>query len=218
MLIIGLTGGIGSGKSTVADLFRAHGVPIIDADQIGRELVEPGQPALAEIVALFGPDMLTIEGRLDRSRLRARVLCDASQRQRLEHILHPRILTEMQRRASRLTAKYCIFAIPLLLETGQDAWVDRVLVVDAPDPVRRQRLRERDGLDEAQIDAFFAAQLGREQRLTAADDIIVNDSNLTALQTQVDALHGRYMVLADSGDRRRRTGATQDGGHGEPGV
>lgn len=199
MLRIGLTGGIGSGKSTVANLFAARGVPVIDADAIARELVEPGQPALADIVAEFGADMRDAQGRLDRARLRARVFDDPSQRKRLEAILHPRIHAVMAERTAAQTAPYVLLVIPLLFEADQRDLVDRVLVVDVPVETQRARVSARDHLPPAQIDALLAAQWSREQRLAHADDVIDNGGDAAILETQVDDLHRRYLQQATTG-------------------
>ena len=196
MLRIGLTGGIGSGKSTTAELFAALGVPVIDADLIARELVEPGQPALAEIVAAFGDDAVDAQGNVDRRRLRQRVFADLTQRKRLEAILHPRIHAEMARRTRAQSAPYVVLVIPLLLEADQRDLVDRVLVVDASPEAQRQRAGKRDGLTAEQVDAMLAAQCNRRQRLDQADDVIDNNGDLRALQRQVNALHRRYLDLA----------------------
>lgn len=196
MLRIGLTGGIGSGKSTVANLFAARGVPVIDADVIARELVEPGQPALADIVAAFGADMLDAQGRLDRARLRALVFDDPSQRKRLEAILHPRIHAAMTARSQAQSAPYVLLVIPLLFEANQLDLVDRVLVVDAPTETQRARVSARDHLPPALIDSMLAAQWDRQQRLERADDVIDNSGDAAALERQVEALHRRYLVLA----------------------
>ncbi len=201
MLRIGLTGGIGSGKSTVAALFAARGVPVIDADVIARELVAPGQPALADIVAAFGADILDAHGQLDRARLRARVFNDDTQRQRLEAILHPRIhaaMAAMIERTAAQTTPYVLLVIPLLFEAGQRDLVDRVLVVDVPVAQQRERVAARDHLPAEQIEAIFAAQLTREQRVAGADDIIDNSGDVAALERQVDALHHRYLSLANN--------------------
>lgn len=197
MLRIGLTGGIGSGKSTVADMFAARGVPVIDADVIARELVEPGQPALAEIVAAFGDDVVDMQGRLDRRSLRARVFADPAERRRLEAILHPRIHAEMARRTAAQSAPYVLLVIPLLFEADQRDLVDRVLVVDVSPEVQRQRIGERDGLTAEQIDAMLAAQWDHRRRLDQADDVIDNSGDLDALQYQVNDLHRRYLASAD---------------------
>ncbi len=198
MLTIGLTGGIGSGKSTVTSAFEELGVPVIDADIVARQVVEPGQPALDEIVQHFGRAILTPEGGLDRQRLRKIIFTTPRQREALEQILHPRILAEMKRQARQLTTPYCIFAIPLLLEAGQHKEVDRILVVDAADELRRQRIRVRDRLSDSEIDAVLQAQLGREERLAAADEVISNNADLDALRKGVEKLHQRYLVMAQT--------------------
>lgn len=196
MLRIGLTGGIGSGKSTVADLFAARGVPVIDADAIARDVVEPGQPALAEIITAFGSDIVDAQGRLDRARLRARVFDDASQRKRLEAILHPRIRAVMAERAAAQTAPYVLLVIPLLFEADQRDLVDRVLVVDATPEIQHARVSARDHLPPEQIDAILVAQMDRQQRRDRADDVIDNSGDPAALEHQVEALHRRYLGLA----------------------
>ena len=196
MLRIGLTGGIGSGKSTVAELFAARGVPVIDADAIARELVEPGQPALAEIVASFGTDCIDAEGRLDRARLRERVFNDAAQREHLEAILHPRIRAVMAEWTAAQSTAYVLLVIPLLFESGQRDLVDRVLVVDVPVELQRARVSARDHLTDAQIDAILAAQVQRNLRINGADDVIDNSGDAAALEPQVDDLHRHYLHLA----------------------
>ncbi len=196
MLIIGLTGGIGSGKSTVTTLFGKLGVPVVDADIVSRQVVEPGQPALTEITHQFGPSILTNEGQLDRQRLREVIFASAAKRRQLEKMLHPRILAEMKRQARQRATPYCIFAIPLLLEAGQQDEVERIVVVDATDDIRRQRIKKRDRLSDSEIDAILKTQLGRNERLAAADDIITNNGDLGALQQQVETLHRRYLNMA----------------------
>jgi len=196
MLIIGLTGGIGSGKSTVTDYFARHGIPAIDTDQLARELVTPGSPALNEIIDVFGPNILLPDGGLDRSQLRRRVFAEPAQKRRLEAILHPRLYIELRYRTQALHTPYCIWVVPLLLETGGTALVDRVLVVDAPESLQRKRALRRDGMDETTLEAILHSQATRAERLRAADDIIVNDSDLSHLQQQVTALHHRYLDLA----------------------
>jgi dephospho-CoA kinase len=195
-LTIGLTGGIGSGKSAASDRFAELGAAVIDTDLLSRELVEPGQPALDEIVAEFGTAMLDAGGNLDRARLRERVFADDAARQRLEAILHPRIRAEMLRRAERADAPYVIFVIPLLFETGQQSLVDRVLLIDVPVNLQRKRVAERDGLQAEQIDAILAAQTNRTTRLHLADDVICNDADIDDLIEAVRALHQRYLQLA----------------------
>jgi len=196
MLTIGLTGGIGSGKSTVADCFVRLGAPVIDADALARELVEPGMPALRQIAAEFGADALTADGDLDRARMRRLVFANAERRKRLEAILHPLIRQEMQRRIKKLERPYCILVIPLLLETGQSDLVQRILVVDAPETLCRQRVQERDKLTDTEISAIMDTQIAAKQRRAAADDIIVNDADLASLQEQVEKLHRHYLELA----------------------
>ncbi|HKJ08501.1 MAG TPA: dephospho-CoA kinase [Gammaproteobacteria bacterium] len=196
MLRIGLTGGIGSGKSAVADCFAALGIEVIDADAVAREVVAPGSPALAEIAAAFGGQFLDREGRLDRARLRAHVFEDPQGRKRLEAILHPRIRTVMEERAGQAQGPYCVLVIPLLLEAGQRDLVDRVLVVDTPVETQYARVAARDGLDRKQIDAILAAQLGRRERLAQADDVVVNDGDLDTLRRRVVDLDRRYRAMA----------------------
>jgi len=196
MLVVGLTGGIGSGKTTVANCFVALGVPLIDTDAIAHELVRPGSPALGEIAAGFGPEMLTAAGELDRPRLRQRVFTDAGQRRRLEAILHPRIRAETVRRLRELDSPYCIVSIPLLVETAQADLVDRVLVVDSPPELQRARVARRDGWPPEEIDGALRAQASREQRLQAADDVIRNDRDIESLRDAVAALHRRYLELS----------------------
>lgn len=197
---VGLTGGIGSGKSTASDRFQWLGADVIDTDRLSRDLVEPGQPALEEIVASFGETLLDSSGRLDRARLRERIFAHPEQRRRLEAILHPRIRAAMLDRAGRSVAPYVIFVVPLLIETGQQKLVDRVLLIDVSEDLQRRRVAARDDLDSAQIDQILAAQLDRETRLQHADDIIHNEGNLTDLHAQVDDLHQRYVRLA-AGER-----------------
>jgi len=193
LLKIGLTGGIGSGKTTAADYFAEFGAEVIDTDLLSRELVEPGQPALAEIVAAFGAEVLDGAGRLDRARLRERIFSDAAARRRLEQILHPRIRAAMLARAEQSTASYVIFVIPLLFETGQQDLVDRVLLIDVPEAVQRRRVAARDALDDAQIEQIMLAQTDRATRLRNADDVIRNDGSLDRLRAAVQSLHQQYL-------------------------
>ena len=196
MFIIGLTGGIGSGKSTVSRLFEARGVQVIDADLVARQVVEPGQAALDQIRQRFGPQVISTSGELDRQRLRQIVFADEEKRAELEALLHPIILSEMLRQGRQARSAYVIFAIPLLLETGQQEHVDRILVIDADEQTRRQRVRLRDNLSDAEIDAIMQAQWPRDERLAAADDIITNNGTTDSLNDQVEALHRRYLALA----------------------
>ncbi|MFN5745249.1 MAG: dephospho-CoA kinase [Methylococcaceae bacterium] len=197
MLNVGLTGGIGCGKSTVANLFAARGVAVVDADEIARILVEPGQPALSAIVDHFGPDVIT-HGRLDRAVLRQRIFSVPTDRRWLESLLHPLIYRRMQAEAQALGGSYCLMVVPLLLESGGRAMVDRVLVVDCAADLQRRRVKSRDNLDDAAFDRIIAAQLGRNARLAAADDIIVNDGTPESLSVQVDRLHLTYLSLSQS--------------------
>jgi len=200
-LRVGLTGGIASGKTTVANLFAARGIAVIDTDQIAREIVASGQPALARVVEAFGRDILDASGALDRRRLRASVFADPAGRRRLEALLHPLILDEMARRSADAPGPYQILVIPLLAETGRTEYVDRVLVVDCPVDVQVARLLARDAENELQARAMIAAQATREQRLALADDVIVNDGALDALESEVKALDARYRELSRSARR-----------------
>ena len=198
MLKIGLTGGIGSGKTAASDHFARLGAEVIDTDLLSRELVEPGQPALAAIVDHFGPQVLTADGRLDRARLRERVFDDPVARRRLEAILHPRIRDAMLARAERSTAPYVVFVIPLLFETGQQSLVDRVLLIDVPEDLQRARVAARDGLDPTRIDRIMAAQTDRATRLGHADDVICNDGSIEDLRAAVEKLHRKYLQLVQN--------------------
>jgi dephospho-CoA kinase len=193
---VGLTGGVASGKSTVAKLFGELGAEVIDTDEIARELVLPGSPALATIVERFGDEVLTPDGSLDRRRLRALVFADAARRRELEAILHPPIRSEALARAAASTAPYALLVVPLLFETGFDRLVDRSLVVDCPESRQIERLMARDGIGETEARSILAAQLGREKRKQAADDCIDNSGSLAATRDQVRRLHERYLSLA----------------------
>lgn len=198
MLKIGLTGGIGSGKSTVARLFEKHGVPIIDTDEIAHSLVKPGQPALKKIIHEFGPDIVAGDGKLDRARLRELVFQDPSAKSRLEAILHPAIFAELKRLAAEIEAPYCIFAIPLLVESHAQSLVDRILVVDCPEPLQIARIKSREGMDDILIRRIMATQASRSERLSQAHDILINDSDLSKLERQVNELHDFYLKLGCS--------------------
>jgi dephospho-CoA kinase len=197
MLIVGLTGGIASGKTAASEHFRRLGVPIIDADQLARELVEPGREALREITEAFGPGVLTPSGQLDRAGLRGRIFAEPAARKRLEAILHPRIRTAMRNRIHQLAAPYVVLVIPLLLETEQTDMVDRLLVVDIPESLQRTRLSARDGSDSDQVERILASQASRRQRLEAADDVIDNSRDLLHLERAVLELHHKYLGLAE---------------------
>jgi dephospho-CoA kinase len=195
-LRIGLTGGIASGKSTVAQRFVELGIPVIDADESSRFVVAPGQPGLAELTKRFGAGLLTAEGELDRRALRNLIFADPQQRHDLEAILHPLIRADMARRASAAVGPYLVMAIPLLVERGNPGQVDRILVVDVDEDVQLKRVMARDSTTLEQARAILAAQAPRAVRLKAADDVIVNSGTVSELRQVVDGLHERYLGLA----------------------
>ena len=199
MLRVGLTGGIATGKSTVAVLFAQLGAAIVDTDVIAREVVAPGEPGLEAVIAHFGTTILTARGELDRAALRRIVFADAERRRALEAILHPLIRARTLRAFERLDAPYALIVVPLLLETGFAELVDRILVVDCPEAVQHERLMRRDAADAREADAILAAQLDREARLTRADDVIDNGGSLAATRAQVATLHARYVDLGAAG-------------------
>ncbi|WP_406665976.1 dephospho-CoA kinase [Gallaecimonas sp. GXIMD1310] len=192
--IVGLTGGIGSGKSTVATLFADNGIALVDADVVARQVVAPGSQALAAIAEHFGPTVLQADGQLNRAALRLQVFSDEAARQWLNQLLHPLIREQMQQQLAAATSPYVLWVVPLLLENGLNQDCDRVLVVDAPADTQRQRVLARDA--SADADAIMARQLSRRERLAAADDIIDNSGTPDALAEQVDVLHQRYLSLA----------------------
>ena len=196
MLIIGLTGGIGSGKSTVTKYFEQLGVPVIDADIITRELVRPGEDALKEIEAHFGPDIIQTDGQLNRAWLRARIFDNADERKALEDILHPRAKIYAQNRIAELKAPYCILCVPLLIESRWDDLVQRVLVIDLPRELQVQRTMKRDGIPKNQVETIINAQIDRNGRLAAADDVLTNTGDKSSLLDQVDILHEQYLKQA----------------------
>ncbi len=196
ILHIGLTGGIASGKSTVAELFAARGVPIIDTDRIAREVVEPGQPPLERLVERFGQGILTPDGHLDRPKLREIVFSDPKARADLEALTHPAIGTAVEALSAAAGGPYQILIIPLLVEKGLTGRFERVLVVDCPEEVQLERLQQRDGSTPEQARAILNAQTSRAARLKAADDVIHNESDLAALREQVATLHQQYLELA----------------------
>ncbi len=193
---IGLTGGIASGKSTVANLFAELGATIIDTDVIAREIVEPGQPALQEIATAFGEEMLQPDGRLDRKALRDRVFADTEDLQRLEAITHPRIRAETLRQASEAGGPYQLIVVPLLVQSPLREAVDRILVVDCQEQTQIERLMARDADSETQARRILAAQASRSERLAIADDVVANDGSLQDTRRQVAALHEIYRSLA----------------------
>ena len=196
---IGLTGGIASGKTAVASAFESLGILVADADVAARDAVAVGSDGLAEVVAAFGIDVLDADGRLDRAAMRKRVFGDDSARKRLESIIHPRVRGTLVHQCAQASSPYAVAAIPLLAEVGARIaypWLRRILVVDVPVDVQRERLMRRDGIDAALVDRMIAAQATREQRLTIADDILVNTGSLEDLQQHVAALDTRYRTLA----------------------
>ncbi|WP_459206734.1 dephospho-CoA kinase [Pseudomonas sp. MLB6B] len=193
--ILGLTGGIGSGKSAAAERFVELGVHLVDADQAARWVVEPGRPALASIVERFGPGVLLDDGQLNRPALRALIFADPEQRRWLEALLHPLIGQEIFSYLAKAESPYAVYVSPLLIESGQYAKTQRILVIDAPHELQMQRTLQRDGTDPAQVEAIFKAQLKREDRLRHADDVVVNDRDVLWLREQVDRLHHFYLTL-----------------------
>ena len=188
-----LTGGIASGKSAVSGCFERLGVAVIDTDRIAREVVEPGQPALARIAEEFGTAFLDHEGRLDRRRMRDAIFSDPEQKSRLEAILHPVIAREVRRRIRQLEAPYCILVIPLFAESSAYSWTDRVLVVDVSEETQIKRVMARDGINRQQAQAILDSQLNRTDRLALADDVLDNSGSLSELQDKVQALHNEYL-------------------------
>ncbi len=196
MFRVGLTGGIASGKSTVAALFAARGVTVIDTDRIAREVVEPGASALEALVDALGSEILDGDGRLDRAGLRRRMFRDAATRKSIESMLHPAILAELERQARDAPGPYQVFVIPLLVEGRREDLVDRVLAVDCAPETQVRRLMERDGETRAGALRMLEAQASREERLAAADDVIGNDGPEAALEAPVAALDRKYRELA----------------------
>ena len=194
--VVGLAGGIGSGKSAVSDRFGTLGVAVVDADVAAREVVEPGQPALAEIADHFGEEILDQEGRLNRRALREHVFKHPEERRWLERALHPRINALMRHQLDAAPSPYAILVNPLM--RSRDRRANRILVVDVPEAVQIERTMARDNVDRTQAAAIMANQLARGARLAFADDVIVNDRSIDDLHAAVDALHPRYLGLADA--------------------
>lgn len=198
-LVVGLTGGIGSGKTTAATRFAALGAGVVDTDAISHQLTQPGGRAIGTIRQAFSESFITREGGLNRKEMRELVFRDSKSRGMLEAILHPLIRTEVIRRVGLLAAPYTIIVVPLLLETGSyRRMIQRVLVVDCSECAQIARATARPSMDEKTVRAILATQLSREERLAQADDIIVNDADLSHLARQVDAVHQKYLVLANS--------------------
>lgn len=197
MFVVGLTGGIGSGKSSVADLFVARGAALVDTDAIAHELTGAGGAAMPALRAAFGDAVLRADGGLDRAAMRARVFADPAAKARLEAILHPSIRAEADRRCRAAGAPYVILAVPLLVESGSYRQrCDRILVVDCAEATQLARVIARNGLDEAEVRAIIAAQAARPARLAAADDVIDNDGAPESLPAQVERLHQEYLRAA----------------------
>lgn len=198
MYVVGLTGGIGSGKSTVANLFAQRGVPVIDADIVAREVTEPGKPAYHEIIQHFSHYNLLKDGKLDRAKLRQIIFQDSSARMWLENILHPIIRTDIEHQLARLTTPYSIVVIPLLFEVKPYSFLDRILVVDAPEHAQIERASTRDNTTRQHIESIIKTQIERTDRAARAHDVIVNDGNLVDLEPQVQKLHDMYLKLSTS--------------------
>lgn len=195
-LVIGLTGGVASGKSAVGDYFEKLGAPVLDADQVSRDIVAPPSPALAEIAEQFGPESLLSDGSLDRRRMRERVFSDPVAKNKLESILHPHIAHRMAEWRDAQTFPYCILSVAILLETRMRQLVARVLVVDVSVEAQLARVMARDGINQSLAQSMIAAQTSREKRLSAADDVIHNHGSLEDTHRQIDKLHQRYLELA----------------------
>ena len=196
MLKIALTGGIGSGKTTVTDYFRKLGVPVIDADETSHEVTQAGEPAVQKISDAFGDSVLDCDGNLDRTALRNIVFGDPESRKLLESILHPEIRRRMNETASRTQSPYCLFSIPLLIETDQHTSYDRILVVEASEDRRRSWIQARSDLTQNEITAILSAQVSDEQRRRAADDLLINDGGIDDLHAGIDRLHKTYLALS----------------------
>ena len=197
MLVIGLTGGISSGKSTVAKFFAAKGVPVIDADDVARQLTRPDQPALQKIVDTFGTDILLPDKQLNRTSLGKIIFSDTSKRKALEEILHPLIRAEMKSQIESLKTPYCIAMIPLLLETAPNPLINRILVVDTSKDIQISRTMSRDNLSRQEAENILNTQIDRQRRISLADDLIENNANVEQLTAQVDKLHEFYLSLAN---------------------
>lgn len=192
---LGLTGGIGSGKSAVAEQFVALGVDLVDSDQAARWVVEPGRPALAAIAQHFGEQVLNPDGHLNRSALREQIFTNPAERRWLENLLHPLIAAEVAQFLANAKSPYAIMVSPLLIESGQYKLAQRVLVIDVPEHVQIERTMRRDQLSAEQVQAILAAQTTREERLRHADDVLPNDRDLTWMKNEVERLHAFYLTL-----------------------
>lgn len=196
MLVIGVTGGIGSGKTAATDRFQSHGITVVDADLASRVIVEPGRPALTAIEEHFGSGVIASDGNLDRRALREIVFTNPEERKWLEQLTHPLIGQEIQSQIQNSLSEYTVLASPLLLESSQHHLAQRVLVIDVPEETQISRTVSRDNTTEEGVKAIISAQMKREDRTAKADDIIVNDSDLQHLHNQVDTLHNTYLEMA----------------------
>lgn len=196
MFIVGLTGGIGSGKTAASNHFKSLGITVVDADEVSRQVVEPGQPALAQISEHFGKDILDADGRLNRRALRNIIFENPTEKKWLESLLHPLIAQETFRQLQNSSSPYTLFVSPLLIEIGQDKMTHRILVIDAPEHAQVARTVIRDNSDEESVKAIINTQSSRAHRLEKADDIIINDSDLAHLKAQVEHFHALYLRLA----------------------
>jgi dephospho-CoA kinase len=196
-MLVALTGGVASGKTSVSDRLAAQGVPVVDTDLIARQVVAPGSPGLDRVVEAFGPDILDASGDLDRRALRERIFARPELRERLEAILHPLIETEARRQvASHHETDYVVLVVPLLVESGLFTDADRVVVVDVPEAVQIDRLLERDNVDRGQAESMLAAQASRSDRLAAATDVLDNSGSIEDLMQATDRLHGKLIRLS----------------------
>ncbi len=197
MLVIGLTGGIGSGKSMATDYLQQRGITIVDADLAARVIVEPGKPALQEIAESFGDHVIQANGTLDRAALRQIVFADPAERKRLEAITHPRIAEEIRQQLAVSLSPYTILVSPLLFESGQHRFAHRTLLVDAPEADQKQRAARRDHVSEEQIAAIMAVQMSRRERQARADDVVLNDAGPDELHAALEVLHRKYLEMAN---------------------
>jgi len=194
-LVVGLTGGIGSGKSVAAQTFRALGIQVVDADALAREVVLPGRPALSKIAERFGSEIILSDGSLDRAALRTIVFSDPEQKTWLEHLLHPQIAELLQRRLNEAASAYVVLESPLLLETDQHSLVDRILVIDVSEEIQLARALERDGSDAGIIRSIIASQVDRTERVCRADDVVLNEGSPEQLDEAIRSLHSQYIEV-----------------------
>ena len=206
-LVVGLTGGIGSGKSAVCREFERHSVPIIDADIIAREVVAPGEVGYAEVAESFGREILSPAGEIDRTKLRQLIFADDGKRATLESILHPKIRERISNQLAAVASPYCILCVPLLVEKNGYQNINRILVVDCPTEIQINRVMTRDDLTRKQVEAIMQRQATRDERLRMADDIIENSDRIEALRSQVQILHAQYITIAKQLRQERQSNA-----------